>query len=92
MPLSARKVDRALVHKAGFIRQDRRHRVYLLEVAGRTVAQTLMSHGAREIDDSLIALMARQIGLTSQQFKDLVNCPLTRQAYLHLLQIDVESD
>lgn len=92
MPLPARKIDRALVHKVGFIRQDRRHRVYLLIAAGCVVAQTPMSHGAREIDDSLIARMARQTGLTPRQFRDLVNCPLTRKAYLRLLGIDTESD
>jgi len=92
MPLSARRIDRALVHKVGFTRQDRRHRVYLLQIAGRTVVQTLMSHGVREFDDNLIARMASQTGLTLRQFRDLVNCPLTREAYLGLLGIDVESD
>jgi hypothetical protein len=92
MPLSARKIHHALVHKVGFTRQDRRHRVYLLKVAGHTIAQTLMSHGAREIDDRLIARMARQTGLTLRQFRDLINCPLTREAYLRLLGIDIESD
>lgn len=92
MPLPARRIDRALVHKVGFACQDRRHRVYLLKVADRTIAQTLMSHGAHEIDDSLIARMARQAGLTPHQFRDLVDCPLTREAYLRLLGIDVESN
>ena len=85
MPLRARAVDRALRNKIGFDREERRHRVYLLRVGGVTVAQTLMSHGSRELDRNLVGRMARQLGLTSRQFRDLVNCPMTRQEFFALL-------
>ncbi len=87
MSLPARKINRALVHKLGFTREDRRHRVYLLKVNECTVAQTLMSHGVREVDDSLIARMARQLSLTPRQFRDLVNCPMSCEEYYTLLGI-----
>ncbi len=87
MPLPASKVNKALVNKIGFERQDRRHRVYLLKVGNRAVAQTLMSHGAKELDNKLFAMMARQIGLKRSELEDIVSCALERDGYLALLGI-----
>lgn len=40
---------------------------------------TMVSHGARTIDDTLIGTMARQCNLTKAQFLDLVECPLSQE-------------
>jgi hypothetical protein len=85
MSIPARRMHAVLVNKLGFYVEERRHRVYLLEVRGKTVAQTLMSHGARELDDRLLGLVARQMGVTLSQLKALVKCTLSRDDYLRLL-------
>ena len=42
---------------------------------------TKTSHGAREIDDNLLSMMARQCRLTNKDFALLLDCPLDRDAY-----------
>jgi hypothetical protein len=59
MPISARKMDSILVNKLGFSRRGRKHRVYTLQIEGREVARTLISHGAKEISDRMLATVAR---------------------------------
>lgn len=50
-------------------------------------ARTKTSHGRGfDLDDSLLAQMARQVGLTKKQFLELVDCPLTRDDYEKLLK------
>ncbi len=50
-------------------------------------ARTKTSHGRGfDLDDSLLAQMARQVGLTKKQFLDLVDCPLSRDDYEKLLK------
>ena len=50
-------------------------------------ARTKTSHGrGYDIDDSLLAQMARQVGLTKKQFLELLDCPLTRAEYEKILQ------
>ena len=88
MPVSARVMDRTLVHKLGFVREERRHRVYCLEVNGVTVAQTLISHGARDIDTVLLGLMARQMGVSQRQLRGIVDCSVTRNDYLRIVQAE----
>ena len=85
MPLPASKVDKALVNKIGFERQNRRHRVYLLKIGSRTVAQTLMSHSARDVDDKILSMLARQMGIRQSELQDIVSCILDREGYLALL-------
>lgn len=86
MPLPAREVDRALTNKLGFERQERRHRVYLLNIGGHTVAQTLISHSAKEVDDKILSMIARQIGVNRSQLQDIVSCSLNKEDYLALLE------
>ena len=64
MPISARKMDSILVNKLGFSRRGRKHRVYTLQIEGREIARTLISHGAKEISDRMLATMAKQMGIT----------------------------
>lgn len=87
MPARARDVDYAPVNKLGFIREESAHHIYTLRIAGSTVAQTLISHSAHEIDDGLLASMARQIRITRRQFAEILRCTLERSDYLRLLGI-----
>jgi hypothetical protein len=50
-------------------------------------ARTKTSHGRSiDLDDHLLSQMARQVSLTKKQFVDLVDCPLTREAYEDILK------
>mgnify|MGYP000044160715 CR=1 FL=1 len=86
MPASARKMDRLLTNKLGFKRRMGKHQIYVLKVGGRQVARTLISHGTKEIGDSLLSRMARQIGITRPQLMDILDGTLTREDYLRLLE------
>lgn len=86
MPASARKVDRVLRKSLGFERRMGKHKVYFLKVGRRVVAQTLISHGSKEISDSLLSSMARQMGITRRQLMDLIDGKLTREDYFNLLR------
>lgn len=86
MPISARKMDSTLVNKLGFSRRGRKHRVYTLQIEGREVARTLISHGAKEISNRMLATMARQMGITSSQLKAIVRGELSREDYYQLLR------
>ena len=85
MPISARRMDEILVNVLGFERRMGKHQIYVLSIGGRQVARTLISHGAREIGDGLMAVMARQMGITLSQLKQIIAGKLDREAYYRLL-------
>jgi len=86
MPVAARKLDGILVNVLGFQRRMGKHQIYVLEVDGQFVARTLISHGVREIGDDLMAIVARQMGITLSQLKGIVAGELGREDYLRLLR------
>jgi predicted RNA binding protein YcfA (HicA-like mRNA interferase family) len=47
-----------------------------------TRVKTKMSHGEKEINDSLISLMARQTYLTSHDFREFAECNLNQEGYI----------
>ena len=85
MPTSVRKMDQLLVNVLGFARCTGRHQIYILELDGRQVVRTLISHGAREISDDLLSTMAQQMGISTPQLKKLLAGELSRTAYLEIL-------
>jgi len=70
----------------GFERRMGRHQIYILRIGGKQVARTLISHGVREIGDDLMAVMARQMGITLSQLKKIVAGKMGREEYYHLLK------
>ena len=91
MPRKARAVERGLLRK-GFRILNSRHRhfgyVKLDGQAANHVA-TVMSHGSdRDLDDGLLAKMARQLRLTRRQFDDLIDCRLSQADYEAILRGD----
>ena len=86
MPISARKMDRMLVSVLGFERHMGRHQIYILKIGGKQVARTLISHGVREIGDDLMAMMARQMGITLSQLKKIIAGKMGREEYYRLLK------
>lgn len=86
MPISARKMDRILVSVLGYERRMGRHQVYVLRLGGKQVARTLISHGVREIGDDLMAVMARQMGITLSQLRKIIAGEMDREEYYRLLE------
>ncbi|PIU65804.1 MAG: hypothetical protein COS85_07395 [Armatimonadetes bacterium CG07_land_8_20_14_0_80_59_28] len=78
MPLPAREVEPSLIHKLGCVRQDRKHRVFVLDVKGQRVAHTMMSHGHRELSDGMLSKMAQQLGIARRQLIEIVRCTISR--------------
>jgi predicted RNA binding protein YcfA (HicA-like mRNA interferase family) len=86
MPKKARDVIAALTQK-GFQAKENDHTFLHLFIDGRkTAVYTKVSHGEKEIGDRLLGLMARQIRLSRREFLDLIECPLSQDAYIVLLR------
>ena len=86
MPRPARDVMAGLTKK-GFIKKENDHTFFHLWVAGKkTRIYTKVSHGEKEIADNLLGAMARQLNLNKKQFLELVDCPLTLDAYVASLR------
>ncbi|MDO8545630.1 MAG: hypothetical protein Q7S40_34740 [Opitutaceae bacterium] len=65
---------------------DHRYYIYRTHAGQKSRARTHTSHGKGfDIDDHLLAQMARQCGLTKKQFLDLLDCPLSREDYERIL-------
>jgi hypothetical protein len=83
-----RKIQRALQRK-GFQRSDNDHAKFTyFTLAGiKTSVWTKTSYGSKHknLSNDNISNMARQCRLSNQDFADLVDCPLTREAYETLL-------
>lgn len=86
MPRRQSDVERGLLAK-GFRQKEGDHSffVYHSRAGMKTRVFTKTSHGAREIDDHLLAQMAKQCKLSGRDFGLLVECPLDRSAYEHKL-------
>ena len=82
MPRKQSEVEKSLTTK-GFKRKEGNHSYfnYYATSGKKTAVFTKTSHGAREIDDSLLSLMARQCKLSRADFDLLIDCPLDRGAY-----------
>jgi hypothetical protein len=82
MPRKQSEVERSLTTK-GFKRKEGNHSYfnYYATSGKKTAVFTKTSHGAREIDDSLLGQMARQCKLSRADFELLIDCPLDRGTY-----------
>jgi len=71
------KAIRAALMKKGFIADDTHHEMFWMVVDGKkTSIRTRISHGAKEYGDELLALVARQVGLSKQELFRLIDCPM----------------
>ena len=88
MPMERRVVEAALGRK-GFVVSQRDHNIFVFHTQdGRTTSVwTKTSHGSghKTLSDSLSSAMARQCDLNRGQFAELIECPLSREAYEALL-------
>ena len=82
MPRKQADVEKSILSK-GFQPGggDHNYFFYHSKVGKKTIVRTKTSHGAREIDDNLLAQMAKQCKLSNKDFGLLVECPLSRDDY-----------
>lgn len=78
-------VERALLDK-GMERDENHHHMFRKTIDGVTQLVTRISHGSTEINDHLASLMGKQLCLQLREFWDLVDCPLTEEAWDDLVR------
>lgn len=87
-PRKRYELDSALQGK-GFRRRDSNHIFYeMLDCGKLTDIRTKISHSHREVSKGLQRQMARDLYLSSGQFDDLIECPLSHQDHKELLRRD----
>ena len=84
VPLKRGEIEAGLERK-GFRRResDHSHFIYYTEEGKQTSVWTKTSHGRRNVDirAALLGRMARQCRLSHQQFRDLIECSLSRRQF-----------
>ena len=90
MPQKVRDVNRALTSKGFRELSTKRDHIYLyfFRNGENTGVFTKYSHSASDISDSLCSQMAKQIKLSNQQFRELVDCTLSEGEYVKFM-IDI---
>ncbi|MHB8118996.1 MAG: hypothetical protein ACYDHX_09770 [Methanothrix sp.] len=84
MNLKRNEVEHGLKRK-GFEKRDNDHRYLTLYVDGRKEVSTKVGQGDNfDIRSDEIGFMAKQLGITNQNFIDLVKCPLSVEKYLKI--------
>jgi predicted RNA binding protein YcfA (HicA-like mRNA interferase family) len=72
--------------KKGFVADRSHHTMLWFAYKGKkTPVHTWFSHGRKKVDDGLLRLMARELGLSFKEFLDLVECRLSQEGYAALL-------
>ena len=75
------------LEKKGFLRQEGKHCLLILQVNGKmTSIHTMVSHGNKELDDYLINKMSIQVKLEKKKFIDFASCPFSAEDYLDELK------
>jgi hypothetical protein len=84
MPKDKRKVEESLLKK-GFVGTEGDHHFFVYHTleGKKSSIRTKTSHTPKmkEINDGLLAQMAKQCGLNKQEFINLIDCPLSREQY-----------
>jgi len=76
------EVESGLKRK-GFEQSENNHSYFTLYVEGKKEASTHISQGDNfDIRPDEVGFMAKQLGATNQDFRDLINCPLSVDAYI----------
>lgn len=81
------KEVRKSLKKKGFKEESDKDHVYYWYYNDDKVTKikTKVSHNAQDISDPLISLMARQLHLSNTEFKNLIQCTLSKEQYREVL-------
>ena len=86
--MDKRKVEESLKRK-GFRQDDRHHHMFVYHTRSglKTPIRTRTSHGSKpkRLSAPLVSAMAKQTKLTTEQFRELVECPLDAATYEKIL-------
>jgi len=90
--LESDKVEKALLGKMQAIRREGKDWKYIIyNDQKKQVSRTLLSKGAKHtLDPGRVSEMAHQLGLKPRQFIDLVNCPLSREKALKIMEHNID--
>ena len=84
--IKTNKVLNGLMRK-GFCKAEGDHKFLIFHYNGKkTKIRTQISHGSKEISDYIINRMSIQLKLEKRQFIDLINCPMSNDAYVKEMQ------
>jgi hypothetical protein len=75
--------------KKGFVDSTTKsddHKYLEFTYNGKHVLHTKLSHNKKDIDDYLIRQMSTQCKLSKSEFLDLVNCPLSKEGFIEILE------
>jgi hypothetical protein len=87
MPKAKRDLRRCLIRKFGFSEvAGSKHEALALIVDERKVATTRFSRSWREIDDSMLRQIARELWVSSRELKQMCDCTIDRDGYLQKLR------
>lgn len=92
--LESDKVEKALLGKMQAKRREGKDWKYIIyNDQKKQVSRTLLSKGPKHtLGPNRVSEMARQLGLeSSRQFIDLVNCPLSREKALEIMERNIPS-
>lgn len=73
------KLRRKFLFEAG---KGTKHESITLIVDGRKVATARLSRGHKTISDSILTMIAREIGVNLGQLKKMCGCTMSREEYL----------
>ncbi len=78
-----RKTVMDSLQKKGFALSEGDHSyfIYHTESGKKTIVKTKVSHSGKDLSKQLISMMAKQCKLTTSEFHNLVDCPLSRTDY-----------
>ena len=88
MPAERDQIVSSLKRK-GFQPKEGKHTLYILYVDGKkTSVFTKISHGSqyKEYSDSLLDMVKRQMGLTTTELHDFIDCKLEYEPYVAKLK------
>ena len=85
--LKTKQIKNALIKKGFTEEKTNRHRKYrYYKNNKKTTIFTVISHGTKEIDASLISIMAKQLKIKTDQFINLIKCTLSKENYYELIK------
>lgn len=78
----------AALGRKGFERSSNKHKKFqYVTLAGKkTDVRTFVSHSSKTLSASMLNAMARECALSTGQFLNLVDCPLSREEYEKIIE------